>query len=125
LNDLPTTHYAQSDDLNIAYQVMGEGSVDLVFVPGMITHLEFLHEIPGYTEFLRLLAGFARVATFDKSGQGLSDRASGVASLERAWTTSAPSWTRSALRAQRSSAAPRARRSASSSPLLTRSGRRT
>jgi class 3 adenylate cyclase/pimeloyl-ACP methyl ester carboxylesterase len=83
LNDLPTTHYAQSDDLNIAYQVMGEGSVDLVFVPGMITHLEFLHEIPGYTEFLRLLAGFARVATFDKSGQGLSDRASGVASLEQ------------------------------------------
>jgi class 3 adenylate cyclase/pimeloyl-ACP methyl ester carboxylesterase len=81
--DLPTTRYAQSGDLNIAYQVIGDGPVDLVFVPGLITHLEFLHEIPGYTEFLRLLAGFARVATFDKSGQGLSDRASGVASLEQ------------------------------------------
>jgi class 3 adenylate cyclase/pimeloyl-ACP methyl ester carboxylesterase len=81
--DLPTTRYAQSGDLNIAYQVMGDGPVDLVFVPGLITHLEFLHEIPGYTECLRLLAGFARVATFDKSGQGLSDRASGVASIEQ------------------------------------------
>jgi len=49
----------------------------------MITHVEFLHEIPGYTEFLDQLASFARVVTFDKSGQGLSDRSFGIPSLEQ------------------------------------------
>ncbi|WP_027576478.1 adenylate/guanylate cyclase domain-containing protein [Bradyrhizobium sp. WSM1743] len=81
--DLPVTRYARSGELNIAYQTMGDGPIDLVIVPGMITHVEFLHEIPGYTDFLRRLAMFARVVTFDKSGQGLSDRAFGVPSLEQ------------------------------------------
>jgi class 3 adenylate cyclase/pimeloyl-ACP methyl ester carboxylesterase len=81
--DLPMTHYAQSGDLNIAYQTMGKGPIDLILVPGLTTHVEFLHEIPGYTDFLRRLAAFARVVTFDKSGQGLSDRAFGVPSLEQ------------------------------------------
>jgi pimeloyl-ACP methyl ester carboxylesterase len=81
--ELPTTRYAQSGELNIAYQVMGGGPVDLILVPGLITHLEFLHEFPGYTDFLRRLAAFARVVTFDKSGQGLSDRAAGMPSLEQ------------------------------------------
>src|ERR671931_2429231 len=81
--DLPVTRYARSGELSIAYQTMGDGPIDLVFVPGMITHVEFLHEIPGYTDFLRRLAVFARVVTFDKSGQGLSDRAFGVPSLEQ------------------------------------------
>src|SRR4051794_13151917 len=64
MRELPTTRYAQSGELNIAYQVMGDGPVDLILVPGMITHLEFLHEFPGYTDFLRRLAAFARVVTF-------------------------------------------------------------
>jgi pimeloyl-ACP methyl ester carboxylesterase len=81
--DLPMTRYAQSGDLNIAYQTMGNGPIDLILVPGVTTHVEFLHEIPGYTDFLRRLAAFARVVTFDKSGQGLSDRAFGVPSLEQ------------------------------------------
>jgi class 3 adenylate cyclase len=81
--DLPETRYARSGELNIAFQVMGDGPIDLIFVPGLITHVEFLHEIPGYTDFLRRLAAFARVVTFDKSGQGLSDRAFGVPSLEQ------------------------------------------
>ena len=81
--DLPMTRYAQSGDLNIAYQTMGKGPIDLILVPGLTTHVEFLHEIPGYTDFLRRLAAFARVVTFDKSGQGLSDRAFGVPSLEQ------------------------------------------
>jgi pimeloyl-ACP methyl ester carboxylesterase len=81
--DLPETYYAQSGDLNIAYQVMGNGPIDLIFVPGMITHVEFLHELPGYTSFLRRLAAFARVVTFDKSGQGLSDRYPGMPSFEQ------------------------------------------
>jgi class 3 adenylate cyclase/pimeloyl-ACP methyl ester carboxylesterase len=81
--DLPVTRYARSGELNIAYQTMGDGPVDLILVPGLTTHVEFLHEIPGYTDFLRRLAAFARVVTFDKSGQGLSDRAFGVPSLEQ------------------------------------------
>lgn len=81
--DLPETHYARSGEMNIAYQVMGDGPIDLIFVPGMITHVEFLHEIPGHTNFLRRLAAFARVVTFDKSGQGLSDRYLGMPSFEQ------------------------------------------
>jgi pimeloyl-ACP methyl ester carboxylesterase len=121
--DLPTTRYAQSGDLNIAYQLMGDGPVDLVFVPGLITHLEFLHEIPGYTEFLRLLAGFGRVATFDKSGQGLSDRASGVASLEQRMDDIRA--VMDAIGSTRAAILGCSEGSASSSPPLTRSGPRT
>jgi class 3 adenylate cyclase len=80
---LPETHYALSGDVNIAYQVMGDGPVDLVLVPGLISHVEFLHELPGYTAALRRLSRFARVVTFDKRGQGLSDRMSGAPSLEQ------------------------------------------
>jgi pimeloyl-ACP methyl ester carboxylesterase len=80
---LPETHYALSRDVNIAYQVMGDGPVDLVLVPGLISHVEFLHELPGYTAALRRLSRFARVVTFDKRGQGLSDRMSGAPSLEQ------------------------------------------
>jgi class 3 adenylate cyclase len=80
---LPETHYALSGDVNIAYQVMGDGPVDLVLVPGLISHVEFLHELPGYTAALRRLSRFARVVTFDKRGQGLSDRLSGASPLEQ------------------------------------------
>src|SRR5690242_16867024 len=80
---LPTTHYAISAEASIAYQVMGDGPVDIVLVPGVVSHVEFLHELPGYTAFLRRLSHFARVITFDKRGQGLSDRMSGAPSLEQ------------------------------------------
>jgi pimeloyl-ACP methyl ester carboxylesterase len=80
---LPTTRYAHSGEVSIAYQVMGDGPVDLILVPGIISHVEFLHEFPAYTDYLRRLAAFARVITFDKRGQGLSDRVSGVPSLEQ------------------------------------------
>jgi class 3 adenylate cyclase len=79
---LPETRFAQAGEVSIAYQVMGDGPVDLVFVPGMVSHVEFWHELPGYTRFIRRLASFARVAIFDKRGQGLSDRVSGAPSLE-------------------------------------------
>ncbi|MGO8797534.1 MAG: adenylate/guanylate cyclase domain-containing protein [Roseiarcus sp.] len=81
--ELPDTRYALSGDVNIAYQTMGHGPVDLILVPGIVSHVEFLHEMPGYTAFLRRLATFARVVTFDKRGQGLSDRVAGAASLEQ------------------------------------------
>ena len=80
---LRETRYAVSGDVNIAYQTMGDGPVDLILIPGVVSHVEFLHEIPGYTSFLRHLSTFARVVTFDKRGQGLSDRISGAPSLEQ------------------------------------------
>jgi class 3 adenylate cyclase/pimeloyl-ACP methyl ester carboxylesterase len=79
---LPTTRYAVSGEVNIAYQTMGDGPIDIVLVPGIVSHVEFLHEFSEYTAFLRRLSKFARVVTFDKRGQGLSDRVSGAPALE-------------------------------------------
>ena len=81
--ELPATRYAVSGDVNIAYQAMGSGPVDIILIPGFISHVEFAHELIGYTSFLRRLSAFARVVTFDKRGQGLSDRACGIAPLEQ------------------------------------------
>jgi len=81
--ELPVTRYALSGDVNIAYQTMGDGPVDIILVPGFMSHIEFMHELPGYTAFLRRLSSFARVVTFDKRGQGLSDRVSDAPSLEQ------------------------------------------
>jgi pimeloyl-ACP methyl ester carboxylesterase/class 3 adenylate cyclase len=85
MNDfaLPETRYALSGDVNLAYQVTGDGPVDIILVPGFISHIEFRHELPGHTAFLRRLSSFARVVTFDKRGQGLSDRVSDAPSLEQ------------------------------------------
>jgi pimeloyl-ACP methyl ester carboxylesterase len=80
---LPETRYALSGDVTIAYQVVGSGPVDIIMVPGFVSHVEFMHELAGYTAFLRRLSTFARVVTFDKRGQGLSDRISGAPSLEQ------------------------------------------
>jgi class 3 adenylate cyclase len=80
---LPETRYALSGDVNIAYQTMGDGPENIIIVPGVVSHVEFLHEMPGYTAFLRRLSTFARVVTFDKRGQGLSDRVSDAPSLEQ------------------------------------------
>jgi pimeloyl-ACP methyl ester carboxylesterase len=80
---LPETRYALSGDVSIAYQVMGHGSIDIIVVPGLFSHVEYLHEMPGYTAFLSRLRSYARVVTFDKRGQGLSDRISGAPSLEQ------------------------------------------
>ena len=81
--EMPNTRYAQSGDVNIAFQVMGDGPVDIILVPGIVSHVEFLHEFPEYTAFLRRLATFARVVAFDKRGQGLSDAITGAPSLEQ------------------------------------------
>lgn len=82
MSRLPETQYAYCGGLSIAYQVMGDGPIDIVMVPGILSHVEFFHELPGYTRFLELLASFGRVITFDKRGQGLSDRISGAPSME-------------------------------------------
>jgi pimeloyl-ACP methyl ester carboxylesterase len=78
---IPDTQYATSGDISIAYQVIGDGPRDLIYVPGIVSHVEFFHELPGYSEFLEGLARFARVIVFDKRGNGLSDRISGAPSV--------------------------------------------
>ncbi len=78
----PETRYARSGDLRIAYQVVGEGAFDLVFVPGFVSNIELSWERPEWANFFRRLAGFSRLLLFDKRGTGLSDRAAGVANLE-------------------------------------------
>jgi class 3 adenylate cyclase len=70
----PETRYAKSGDVHIAYQVIGEGPVDLVFVPGWITHVELSWDDPSEAAFRRRLASFSRLIVFDKRGTGLSDR---------------------------------------------------
>jgi pimeloyl-ACP methyl ester carboxylesterase len=79
---LPETRYTKSGDVHIAYQVIGSGPIDLVFVPGFISNLEHYWEDPGAAQFLNGLASFSRLILFDKRGTGLSDRMSGIPSLE-------------------------------------------
>jgi class 3 adenylate cyclase/alpha-beta hydrolase superfamily lysophospholipase len=71
--DRPETRYARSGDYHIAYQVVGDGPVDLVYVPGWISHLDLYWEEPTIARFLGSLASFARLIIFDKRGIGLSD----------------------------------------------------
>jgi pimeloyl-ACP methyl ester carboxylesterase len=68
------TRYAKSGELSIAYQVVGEGPLDLVFVMGWVSHLDWFWEEPSFARFLRRLAAFSRLILFDKRGTGLSDR---------------------------------------------------
>lgn len=81
----PTTKYARSGDVNIAYQVVGEGPFDLVYVPGWVTNLESGWEHPLVERYYRRLASFSRLILFDKRGTGLSDRvpASELPTLEQ------------------------------------------
>jgi len=60
----------------------GRWSINIIAIPGIVSHVEFMHEMPGYTAFLQRLSKFARVTTFDKRGQGLSDKISGAPTLE-------------------------------------------
>jgi pimeloyl-ACP methyl ester carboxylesterase/DNA-binding winged helix-turn-helix (wHTH) protein len=78
----PETHYARSGDVNIAYQVVGDGPIDLVFVMGWVSHLEYFWKEPSFARFLRRLASFSRLIVFDKRGTGLSDRVTALPTLE-------------------------------------------
>ncbi len=74
--------YARSGDVNVAYQVTGDGPFDLVFVPGFFTHLEIDWEYPANAHILERLGSFARLICFDKRGTGLSDRGVGLPDFE-------------------------------------------
>jgi class 3 adenylate cyclase len=78
----PETRYAKSGHIDIAYQVVGDGPLDLVYVPGFVSNLDLTWENQGIAEFYSRLAGFSRLILFDKRGTGLSDRMAGVANLE-------------------------------------------
>jgi len=77
------TKYAKSGGLHIAYQVFGEGEIDLVLVPGFTTHVELAWEYEPSARVLEGLASFARVITFDRRGSGLSDPVPDAPTLEQ------------------------------------------
>ena len=78
----PMTCYAKSGDVHVAYQVFGSGSIDLVFAPGFISHIENYWDNPDLARWLLRLGSFARVIIFDKRGTGLSDPVPQIPSLE-------------------------------------------
>jgi pimeloyl-ACP methyl ester carboxylesterase len=83
MSDIPKTRYAKSSGVNIAYQVIGEGPRDLVYVPGWLSNVEMMWENPMLARFLRRLASFSRLIVFDKRGTGLSDRVAELPTLEQ------------------------------------------
>src|SRR3954463_2278065 len=79
----PPTRYARSGDASIAYQVIGEGPIDIVLVLGFATHLELQWEAPPFASFFERIASFARLILFDKRGTGLSDPVAEAPTLEQ------------------------------------------
>lgn len=79
---IPETRYVRVGDTSIAYQVVGEGPLDLVHIPSWITNVEENWNDPGYARFLRRLASFSRLIVLDKRGTGLSDRVTATPTLE-------------------------------------------
>lgn len=78
----PETRYARSDEVRIAYQVFGDGPIDLVWVPGFISNLDHHWDDPTLVRFMERLGVFSRVIVFDKRGTGLSDRLGSLPTLE-------------------------------------------
>jgi pimeloyl-ACP methyl ester carboxylesterase len=78
----PSTRYAKSGNVHVAYQVFGRGEIDLVFFPGFVSNIETYWEEPSFAHWLNKLAGFARVITFDKRGTGLSDRVESLPTMD-------------------------------------------
>jgi class 3 adenylate cyclase/pimeloyl-ACP methyl ester carboxylesterase len=79
----PKTQYAQRGDINIAYQVVGDGPIDLVLVNGLVAHMDLLWTEPAATAMLRRLGSFSRLILFDKPGTGLSDPVAGAPTVEQ------------------------------------------
>ncbi|RAZ84342.1 alpha/beta hydrolase [Mesorhizobium hawassense] len=78
----PPTHYVKSSGVNIAYQVTGDGPVDLVYVPGWVSNLDLAWASPRFSHVLKRLGSFSRLIRIDKRGTGLSDRDVGLPTLE-------------------------------------------
>jgi len=80
--EIPETHYAKSGDLSIAYQVVGDGPLDVVFIPGFVSHVEVGWDVLPFRRMWERLAAFSRLIIFDKRGTGLSDRTERIPTLE-------------------------------------------
>jgi class 3 adenylate cyclase len=80
--EFPETQYAKCGDLSIAYQVVGDGPIDVVFIPGFVSHLEVAWELFPSRRMWERLAEFSRLIVFDKRGTGLSDRTERLPTLE-------------------------------------------
>ena len=78
----PRTQYARSGDLHIAYQVIGDGPIDLVYVPSWMSQVEVYWEEPRIASYFERLASFSRLIMFDRRGTGLSDPVQGTPTLE-------------------------------------------
>lgn len=78
----PRTRFAKNGDVNIAYQVVGEGGPDLVYVPGWVSHVEEVWREPRFARGLQRLASFSRLILLDRSGTGLSDPVVHLPTLE-------------------------------------------
>jgi pimeloyl-ACP methyl ester carboxylesterase/DNA-binding CsgD family transcriptional regulator len=78
----PETRYARSGDVSIAYQVVGDGPLDLVMVPGFVSHVEVAWEQPNLAHFFSRLSSFSRLILFDKRGTGLSDPVTSAPTIE-------------------------------------------
>ena len=78
----PEVHYARNGDVHIAYETLGEGPMDLIIVPGFVSHLDIAWENHGYRKLAESLSRFSRLISFDKRGTGMSDPVEGVPTLE-------------------------------------------
>jgi pimeloyl-ACP methyl ester carboxylesterase len=83
MTTVPETKYAKSGDIHIAYQVIGNGPLDIVWVPGFVSHLEHQWQNPRLAHMIHRLASFSRLIMFDKPGTGMSDRLAAVPTLEQ------------------------------------------
>ena len=83
MSEVPETQYTKSGDVHIAYQVLGSGPLDVVFVPGFVSHLEHQWDSARWAHMMHRLASFSRLIMFDKPGTGLSDRFAAIPTLEQ------------------------------------------
>ena len=104
----PETRYVDSGGINLAYQIFGDGPLDLVVVPGFVSNLDTQWSDPMVARFNERLASFARVIMYDKAGTGLSDPSPRCPRSSSACETCAPCSTRQARTARSSWASPRA-----------------
>ena len=79
----PDTRYARSGDVHIAYQIFGDGPINLVVVPGFVSNIENYWDEPDLARWLHRLGSYARVAMFDKRGTGMSDRVAELPGLDQ------------------------------------------
>ncbi|MBK5231614.1 MAG: alpha/beta hydrolase [Thermoleophilia bacterium] len=80
--DRPETRYARNGDLRIAYQLVGEGPLDVVLVPALASNIEISWDLPFFASFFERIASFSRLILFDRRGNGMSDGLAGATSLE-------------------------------------------